>query len=56
MTAPLVCDSQVAASLPPLGAMRRDAVSARAELSEKMREFMSQSAIDFGRMFKQPRI
>ncbi len=56
MTALLVCDSQVAASLPPLGAMRRDAVPARPKLSHKMGKFMSQSAIDFGRIVKEPGI
>jgi len=53
VTALLAINSQVAASFPPLGAMGRDAVPARAELSEKVRKFMSQSAIDFGRVLKE---
>jgi len=56
MTALLVGDSQVAASLPPLDAMRQDAAPACAKLSKNMREFMSQSAIDFRRMLKEPGI
>jgi len=49
-------DSQIAASLPPLGAMGQDAPPTGAKLSEDMREFMAQSAIDFRRMLKQPGI
>jgi hypothetical protein len=56
VTALLVRDPQVAASLAPLGAMGRDTVSARAELGKNMSEFVSQGAIDFGRMLKEPGI
>jgi hypothetical protein len=56
VTALLVRDPKVAASLSPLGAMGRDTASARAKLSKNMCQFMSQSAIDFGRMLKEPGI
>jgi hypothetical protein len=53
MTALLVGDSQVAACLLPLKAMRQDAAPTGANLSENMGQFMSQRAIDFGRMLTQ---
>jgi hypothetical protein len=56
MTAPLVGDSEIATSLLPLLAMRQNPAPPRARLSEKMGQFMTQSAIDFRRMLKQPRI
>jgi hypothetical protein len=36
--------------------MRENPTPPRAKLSEKMGQFMAQSAIDFARMFKQPGI
>ena len=56
MTALLVADFQVMASLPPLVAMRQDSATPGAKLGKNMRQFMSQSAIDFGRMRKQARV
>jgi hypothetical protein len=56
MTALLAADSQIAASLPPLCAMGQDAAPTGAKLSEDMRQFMAEGAIDFGWMLKQPRI
>jgi hypothetical protein len=49
-------DSQIAASLPPLGAMGQDAAPIGAKLSEDMRQFMAEGAIDFGWMLKQARV
>jgi hypothetical protein len=56
VTALLIRNSQVATGLPPLCAMGQDAASTRAKLSENMRQFVPQSAIDFVRMVKQPRV
>jgi len=56
MTAFLIGDSKIATRLLPLLAMRENPAPPRAELSEKMGQFMEQSAIDFGRMLKQPGI
>jgi hypothetical protein len=36
--------------------MRQNSAATSAELSENMRQFMAQSAIDFERMLKQPRV
>jgi hypothetical protein len=56
MTALFSADSKIATRLLPLLAMRKNLAPSRAKLSEKMGQFMAQSAIDFGRMLKQPRI
>ena len=56
MTALLVGDSQIAARDAPLAAVRQNSATASAKLRENMSEFVSQSAIDFGRMLKQQRI
>jgi hypothetical protein len=56
MTAPLVRDSQVAASLSPVGAVRQDQAPTGAKLGEDMSQFMAQGAIDFGRMLNELRI
>jgi len=56
MTSLLVGDSKIATRLLPLLAMRENPAPTGAKLSEKMGQFMAQSAIDFGRMLKQPRI
>ena len=56
MTALLIGDSQIARRLLPLLAMWDNLAPPHAKLSEKMGKFMAQSAIDFGRMLKQPRI
>jgi hypothetical protein len=56
MTALFIRDSQIAASLPPLEAMGQDAAPTGAKLSEDMREFMAQGAINFARMLKQSRV
>jgi hypothetical protein len=56
MTALFSGDSKIATRLLPLLAMRENPAPPRAKLSEKMGQFMAQSAIDFGRMLKQPRI
>jgi hypothetical protein len=56
MTALLIGDSQIATRLLPLLAMWENPAPSHAKLSEKMGKFMAQSAIDFGRMLKQPRI
>src|SRR5439155_16225609 len=55
MTALLVGDSQIAARDAPLAAVRQNSATASAKLRENMSEFVSQSAIDFGRMLKQQR-
>src|SRR5262249_44333298 len=47
MAALLVGDSQIAASLPPFGSVRQNAVTASTKLRKNMSEFVSQSAIDF---------
>ena len=56
MTALLIGDSQIATRLLPLLAMWENPAPSHAKLSEKMGKFMAQSAFDFGRMLKQPRI
>ena len=56
MTAFLVSNSQIVARNAPLVAMRQNSAMASAKLSENMRQFMAQCAIDFGRMFQQPRV
>jgi hypothetical protein len=50
MTAFFVADLKVAASLPPLDAMRQNPAPAGARLREKMRQLMPEGAIDFGGM------
>ena len=54
VTALLVGDSQIAARSAPFVSVRQNSATARAKLSENMSEFVSQSAIDFRRMLKQP--
>jgi hypothetical protein len=56
MTAFLVRDSQIAARNAPLVSMWPNSATTSAKLSENMRQFMAQRAIDFGRMFQQPRV
>jgi hypothetical protein len=56
MTALLVADPQIATRSAPVIAMRQNSASPGPKLCENMSEFMSQSAIDFGLMLKQPRI
>jgi hypothetical protein len=56
MTALLIGNSQIAARSAPLVAMRQNSATTSAKLSDNMRQFMTQSTIDFGRMFQQPRI
>ena len=56
MTVFLVSNSQIAARKAPLVAMRQNSATTSAKLSENMRQFMAQRAIDFGRMFEQPRV
>jgi len=56
MTALLIGNSQIAARSAPLFAMRQNSATTSAKLSENMRQFMAQSAIDFGRMLEQPRV
>ena len=56
MTAPFSLDSKIATRLSPLFAMREDPAPTGTKLSEKMGQFMAQSAIDFWRMLIQPRI
>ena len=54
---PFVCDSQIAAGLPPERAVRRDAPPAGPELREQVRQFMPESPVDFRRpMLVQSRI
>jgi hypothetical protein len=54
MAAPLVRNSQIAARGAPLVSMRQNPATASAKLGKKMGQFVSQSAIDFARMLKQP--
>jgi len=56
MTVFLVSNSQIAARNAPLVAMRQNSAATSAKLSENMRQFMAQRAIDFDRMFQQPRV
>jgi hypothetical protein len=56
MTALLICNSQIVARCAPLVAMRQNSATTSSKLSENMRQFMAQCAIDFRRMFEQPRI
>src|SRR5262249_59221456 len=56
MTALFISDSKIATCLLPLGAMREKPSPSHAKLGEKMGQFMTQSAIDFRRMLKQPGI
>jgi hypothetical protein len=56
VTALLISNSQIAARSAPPVAMRQNSATASAKLSENMRQFMAQRAIDFGRMFQQPRV
>jgi hypothetical protein len=56
MTALFISNSQIAARSAPLVAMRQNSMTTSAKLSENMRQFMAQCAIDFGRMFQQPRV
>ena len=56
MTALLIGDCQIVASLSPFGSVRQDASPASAKLSENVSEFVSQSPIDFVRMLKQLRV
>jgi hypothetical protein len=56
MTTLFISNSQIAARSAPLVAMRQNSVTTSSELSENMRQFMAQRAIDFGRMFQQPRV
>lgn len=56
MTAPLAADPQIAARSAPLVAMRQNSATPSPKLSENVSEFVSQSAIDFGRMLRQSRI
>jgi hypothetical protein len=56
MTALLIADFQIAASLPPLRAVWKNAAPTAAKLCENMRQLMKQSTLDFGWMLKQPRV
>jgi hypothetical protein len=56
MTAFLASDSQIAARNAPLVSMRSNSATTSAKLSENMRQFVAQCAIDFGRMFEQPQV
>jgi hypothetical protein len=56
MAALLVGNSQVTARSAPLVSMRQNSATASAKLGKKMGQFVSQSATDFGRMLKQPRV
>jgi hypothetical protein len=56
MTALLIRNSQIAARSAPLLAMRQNSATTGSELSENMRQFMAQRAIDFVRVFQQPRV
>ena len=54
MTTLFSLDSKIATRLLPLLAMREYPSPARTKLSQKMGQFMAESAIDFGRMLTQP--
>ena len=56
MTAFFVTDLKVAASLPPLDAMRQNPAPAGPRLREKMRQLVPEGAIDFGGMIDKLRI
>ena len=47
MAAPFIGQSQIDARLTPFWAVRRDATTPRAVLSEKMSEFVPERAFDF---------
>ena len=48
MTTDFVADSEIIASVTPLGAMRRDAAATSTKLREKVGEFVAQRPINFG--------
>jgi hypothetical protein len=52
VTALLVGDSQIDAGLLPFSAVRWNAPPASAKLRENVRQFVSQSPIDFGQIFR----
>jgi len=50
MTALLIANSKIAASLPPFHAMRQNPAPAGPKLREDMSQLVSQSSLDFRRM------
>ena len=57
MTTLFVANAEIMARRAPFRTVRQDAPPAGTELREKMRQFMTQCSIDFGkRMFAEPRI
>ena len=54
MTTLLVCDSQIATSLLPLGSVRRNPPPACSKLRENMSKLVTQRAIDFFGVLNQP--
>ena len=53
VTALLVANPKIAASLPPFDAMRQNPAPARTKLRHDMRQFVLQSSLDFGRMMNE---
>ena len=53
MTPLLIANPKIAASLPPLNAMGQNPAPARAKLCQDMRQFVSQSSLDFDRMMNE---
>jgi|SRR6266508_3603385 len=53
MTALLVANPKIAASLPPFKAMWQDPASARTKLRQDVRQLVPQSSLDFGGMMNE---
>jgi hypothetical protein len=56
MTALLVANPQIAASLPPFNAMRQNPAPASTKLRQDMGQLVLQSSLDFRRMMNELRI
>ena len=52
----LVADSKIDTGAVPFLPVRQDSPTPAAELREQMRQLVPEGALDFGRMFAQPRI
>jgi len=53
VTALLIANPKVTASLPPFNAMRQNPAPTRTKLREDMRQFVLQSSLDFGWMMNE---
>jgi len=53
MTALLIANPKIAASLPPFSAMRQNPAPSRTKLRQDMRQLVLQRSLDFGRMMNE---